>query len=72
MNAGNEVSQAQQRQDAPSDPGQYQPAPLQPCINFVMPFLAQWQVGRRMMHIHWCLPYAPLEATGQALKRKEA
>jgi hypothetical protein len=45
---------------------------MQPCVSFVIPFLAQENVGCWMVLVHRCPPCAPLEATSETLEYKEA
>src|SRR6266851_8926966 len=62
-----EDSQRKNNQAHPCNSSNEEPAPMQPRINFVMPFMAQGDLGRCMVQVHRCPPCAPLEATSETL-----
>ncbi len=45
---------------------------MQPCVSFVIPLLAQGDMGCCMERVHSCPPCSPLEATSETLEYKEA
>src|SRR6266849_8341573 len=67
-----EDSQRKNNQAHPCNSSNEEPAPMQPCIIFVMPFMAQGDLGRCRVQVHSCPPCAPLEATSEAPECKEA